>query len=282
MAISLKSLLRSSVAKPPRLWTYGTAGVGKTTLGMMMPNPVFIQTEDSAVDVPTFGVLKTYADVIGAIMSLYQEEHDFQSVALDSIDHLEPIIWREACRLNNWASIEAPDYGKGYAAALDVWRTVLDGFDALRDEKNMTVMFIGHSEIRRFDSPETEPYDRYQPKLQKSASALVQEHVDAVLFAGYRVMTQKADAGFNKKIVRGAGGGERLLRAQERPAWLAKNRYNMPESLPLEWNAIAQYIPFYHTPQQQQGMEEGSKEAPDSVTEETETESNTTTTAEKV
>ena len=249
MAISLASLKRQSDRKPPRMLVYGTAGIGKTTLGVAAPAPVFIQTEESEVDCPTFGLLKTFDEVMEAVGSLYAEAHDFQTVVLDSLDWLEPIIWRETCRANGWANIEAAGYGKGYAAALDTWRLLLDGFNALRDEKSMGVMLLAHCEIKRFDSPETEPYDRYQIKLNKSASALVQEHVDAVLFANYRVSTVKTDLGFNKKAVRGVSGGDRMLFTNERPAFLAKNRYGLPDSLPLSWPALAAAIPFY-TPNQ--------------------------------
>ncbi|MFM7692478.1 MAG: AAA family ATPase, partial [Alphaproteobacteria bacterium] len=117
--------------------------------------------------------------------------------------------------------------------------------NTLRDECGMGVVLIAHAEIRRFDSPETEPYDRYQPKLHKSASALVQEHVDAVLFANYRISTLKSDVGFNKKVVRGVGGGDRLLHTIERPAFLAKNRFGLEETLPLAWVDLAAGIPFY-------------------------------------
>lgn len=246
MAITLASLQRSSVLKAPRMLMYGTAGIGKTTFGTCAPNPVFIQTEDTQIDVPTFGILRTYAEVMEALASLYQEPHDFQTAVLDSVDWLEPLVWAEACSINQWANIEAAGYGKGYAAALDVWRVVLDGFNALRDERGMTIIFLGHSEIKRFDSPETEPYDRYQPKLNKGASALVQEHVDCVLFANYRVSTVKSDVGFNRKAVRGVGGSDRLIHTTERPAYLAKNRYGLPDTLPLDWNALASAIPFYN------------------------------------
>ncbi|MCA3401808.1 MAG: AAA family ATPase, partial [Roseomonas sp.] len=130
-------------------------------------------------------------------------------------------------------------------AALDTWRTFLDAVNTLRDECGMGVLLIAHAEIRRFDSPETEPYDRYQPKLHRSASALVQEHVDAVLFANYRISTLKSDVGFNKKVVRGVGGGDRLLHTIERPAFLAKNRFGLEETLPLAWADLAAGIPFY-------------------------------------
>ena len=248
MAISLASLKRTSERKPPRLLIYGTAGIGKTTLGTNAPAPVFIQTEDSEVGCPTFGLLKTYDEVMEAMASLVTEDHDFKTVVLDSLDWLEPIIWRETCRLNKWASIEDPGYGKGYAAALDTWRVVLDGFNALRDERGMAVIILAHCEIKRFDSPETEPYERYQIKLQKAASALVQEHVDAVLFANYRVSTVKADAGFNRKAVRGVGAGDRRLYTTERPAFLAKNRFGLDDSLDLDWAKLAAGIPYFNQP----------------------------------
>lgn len=245
MAIDLSTLKRRSVEKPPRIWVYGTAGIGKTKLGTMAPNPIFLQTEDSAVDAPTWGVLRTYDEVMQAITTLYQEDHDFKTVVLDSVDWLEPLIWAEVCRMNGWANIDAAGFGKGYAAALDVWRSVLDGIGALRDERGMGVLLIGHAEIKRFDSPETEPYDRYQPKMHRAASALVQEHVDAVLFANYRISTVKTDTGFNKKAVRGVGGTDRLLFTTERPAFLAKNRFDMPDNLPLDWMTLQGYIPYY-------------------------------------
>ena len=144
--------------------------------------------------------------------------------------------WRRAS--TTWATI----------SALDTWRSFLDGVNALRDERGMGVILIAHAEIKRFDSPETEPYDRYQPKLHRSASALVQEHVDAVLFANYRVSTLKSDVGFNKKVVRGVSGGDRLLHTAERPAFLAKNRFGLAETLPLSWPDLAAGIPFYATP----------------------------------
>jgi len=102
---------------------------------------------------------------------------------------------------------------------------------------------IAHTDIKRFDSPEHEPYDRYVIKLHARASALLQEHSDAVLFANYRISTVKSDVGFNKKVTRALGSGERVLYTAERPAFLAKNRYGLPDVLPLDWQAFAAAMP---------------------------------------
>jgi hypothetical protein len=248
VAISLNSIKRSGKPKPPTMLVYGVHGIGKTSFAASAPNPIFLQIEDGlgTIEADTFGILKTYTEVMEAIGSLYTEDHEFKTVALDSADWTETLVWAETCRINGWKSIEDAGYGKGYAAALDLWKMLLDGLNALRDERGMAIVILAHSEIRRFDAPDSEPFDRYQPKLHKGASAILQEHADCVLFCNYRVNTVKADAGFNKKVVRGVGSGERLLYTVERPAFLAKNRFSLADNMPLSWDALAEGIPYYN------------------------------------
>lgn len=247
MAISLSSLNRIDTPKPPRIVLYGPHGIGKNTFLAGCPNPVLIDIEGghpANAPVTAFPQAKTYQDVIDALAALYSEEHDYQTVGIDSLDWFEPMVWAETIRRNNetpgakhWNSIEDAGYGKGYLATLDVWREYLDAINALRDDKGMIVVQTAHAEIKRFDSPETEPYDRYQIKLQRLASALVQEHADMVLFANMKVATAKVDVGM-KAVTRGIGIGSRTLYTEERPSYLAKNRHGLPPELPLSWAAV--------------------------------------------
>ena len=261
MAISLASLRRGGEIKPPRLMLYTGHGWGKTSLAAGAPNPVFIQLEDGLglLDTPTFGLLRTYDEVMQALGELYTAEHEFKTVVVDTLDWLEPIVWAETCAQNvdargvPWASIEAAGYGKGYLAAVDVWRGVLDGLTALRDERGMGVILLAHAEVKRFEAPDTDPYDRYQPKLHSRASALVQEHVDDVLFGNYRVSLVRTDTKDKNSKVRGVGGGNQVLYTTERPSHLAKNRWRLPDTISMPddpaqtWAALAQHLPFYTT-----------------------------------
>jgi hypothetical protein len=241
MAFDLKAISKNTALKAPRVMVYGVEGVGKTTFAAGAPNPIVIPTEDGlgSLDVAHFPLVTSTDQVREAIGTLYNEEHDFGTVVVDSLDWLESIIWSEIEKKH-----EAKDlaYGKGALIAAEVWRNLLDGFNTLRNEKGMAIIFIAHSTIKRFDSPETEPYDRYQPKLQDRSSALVREWCGALMFANYRTVVKKSDVGFNKEVARGISTGERLLYTSERPAFMAKNRYSLPDSIPLSWDAFVNAI----------------------------------------
>ena len=244
MAISLASLRRGTFLTPPRILVYGVAGVGKTTFAASAPKPVFVLTEDGlgTLDATAFPLARSYGEVIDSLDALLLEDHDFETLAVDSLDWLEPLIWAQVARDGGVNSIEDFGYGKGYVAALDLWRAYIEKLNRLRDEKRMAIIQIAHSMIKRFDSPEAEPYDRYEIKLHAKASALVQEHSDCVLFANYRISTTKADVGFNRRVNRAVGSGERVLYTAERPAFLAKNRYALPDSLPMSWDTLIGHL----------------------------------------
>lgn len=241
MAFDLNSIRRGQEIKPPRIFIYGTEGVGKSTFAASAPAPIFIQTEDGqgALDIARFPRIETIDDIRQALATLYTEKHEFQTAVLDSVDWLEQIIAREIEKTHDAKDLA---YGKGALKQAEVWQELLAGFNALRNERNMVVILIGHSQIKRFDSPETEPYDRYSPKLQERSNALVREWADAVLFANYRTVVKKAEVGFNKEVARGITTGERLLYTTEKPAYMAKNRYALPDSLPLSWQALSDAI----------------------------------------
>ncbi|MCE5326266.1 MAG: ATP-binding protein, partial [Planctomycetaceae bacterium] len=169
---------------------------------------------------------------------------NYQTVAIDSLDWLERLIFDDLCRQHNVTSIEKVDggYARGYTLALTHWRKVLDALNRLRIDRGMVVICIAHAKVEKFEDPESSAYDRYSPRLHKHAGALVCEWSDAVLFASRKFRTQTEEAGFNRKrtIANAIGkdGGERILRCVGGPSCIAKNRYGIAEELPLSWAAF--------------------------------------------
>ncbi len=244
MAISLASLKKTGVARPPRIVLYGVHGIGKSTFASGAPSPVFIPTEEGldAIDATAFPLCKSFEDIMDAIGSLASEDHDFGTVVIDSADWAEQLVHKKVAADNNVATIDAIGYGRGYKAAIDYWKQILEGLDYLRNDKNMQVILLAHSQVKRFDDPLTDPYDRYQLDLHHGSASVVSEWCDILMFANQQYTTVKSDVGFNQKVTRAVGTGNRVLYTQERPGWSAKSRWPLPDTLPLDYGKFAEAL----------------------------------------
>jgi len=240
MAFNLESIQKTRRLRAPKIVICGPNKLGKTTFAASAPNAVGILTEDGAdaVDASAFPLASSLQEVYQAIGTLLKEEHDFNTVFIDSLDWLEPLVHAHVCEQNKWASIEAPGYGKGYLAAADEWRTLLNGLEELRQRRNMAVILIAHDKIKRFESPLHDGYDQYVLKLHDRAAALVQEWADVIGWANYRVVTTQTDAGYGNKETKARTTGDRILHVEPHPAHMGGNRFGL-KNMPLSWEAFA-------------------------------------------
>ncbi|GAB6037161.1 hypothetical protein JCM15519_17200 [Fundidesulfovibrio butyratiphilus] len=236
MSFSLDTITSAAATfGPQKALIYGVQGLGKTTFACTFDRPILLRVEDgaAAIDVPTFPSLVTsMSEIIEAIQALHGD-HPYGTLVVDSLDWMEPIVWANTCARLEITSIEKAGYGKGYVEADADWRMVMGGFDSLRLNRGMAIVLVAHAEIKRHDPPDGEPYDRYQIKLHKRAWALWQEWADMVLFANYRRQAIKTKDGGAKgeDKFRAVGTGERVLYTDERPAYVAKNRWSLPHEI---------------------------------------------------
>lgn len=231
--MTLSSVSRGRRTQPNRVLIYGVEGIGKSSFAGDAPSPVFIGAEDGTaqLDVARFPSPNSWQDILDAIQSLAVDKHDYQTVVLDTLDWAEPRLWEFICARDNQPNIEAYGYGKGFSAALDEWRVLIKRLDELQKARGMGVVLVAHSQIKPFKNPEGEDYDRYEMKLHAKAGGMFKEWADAVLFANYETVAMKD----GRKRVRGVDTGMRLVHTERRAAFDAKNRFGLPESLPLSW-----------------------------------------------
>lgn len=230
----LDGLVKGKIAQHTRVVLYGPEGVGKSTFGAGAPNPIFLGPEDgtSQLDITRFPAPETWSDVLEALRVLTLEQHTFGTLVVDSLDWVEPLIWKHVCDRDKEANIESYGYGKGYQVALDEWRVFLAAIERLRRAKPMHVVLLAHSWIRPFKNPAGEDFDRYELKIHAKSSGLIKEWADAVLFANWETFARKDE---RTKRIKGVSSGARLLYTERKAAYDAKNRYSLPEELPLSW-----------------------------------------------
>lgn len=221
------------IKKPYYLLMHGLPGLGKSTFAAKAPKPIFLCAEKGTNNLDVTRLeLEEFDQFIQAIDELKTGDHPYQTVVIDTIDHVEPMIFKEVCRDKGKKSIEELGYGKGYLFALEYWKKLVDGLEAVR-EKGINVILLAHTEIKTFQDPQlSEGYDRYQIKLHSKASSLLVDRAECVLFANYETYLKSDDSSKAKAF----GDGARVMFTEHRPAFLAKNRYNLPFKLALDWD----------------------------------------------
>jgi hypothetical protein len=232
-ALSLASIRRSRSDTPIRTLLYGVEGIGKTTFAASAPHPIFAGPEDGAglLDIERFQP-EDWSRLREFIALLTRESHEYGTLVLDTLDWLEPLLWQHICARDGKKDVEEYGYGKGYVAAVDEWRVLVNDLERLRATKRMQIILLAHCWIKPFKNPEGDDFDRYELKVHAKAAGLLKEWSDAVLFANYETFAQKDS---KTKRVRGVSTGARLCYTTRTAAYDAKNRFSLPESFALDW-----------------------------------------------
>jgi AAA domain len=221
-----------SATTAPILLIYGPEGYGKTTLSSKFPKPVMIATERGIPRGISMDVIEntdSFEGILAAARELYSDPGGYQTLIVDTLDALEPYLQEHVCAENGWKNIESPGFGKGYAILDNTWRRFLRAMTAIRDQHGMTIVLVCHAGIERIDDPRAPSYTAYAPRLHKRAKALVMDACDAVFFLAddLRIVTD------DRERTRASSGRGRFLFTEGRPAFAAKNRFGMPEKIPL-------------------------------------------------
>lgn len=234
----LSHIVTERIVKPPRVFLYGIEGIGKTTFAASAPAPIILQTEDGAdmLDVPRFPVAESLDTVFEELDALIAEDHPYQTLAVDSVDWLEKLVFDRVCSDYRVKNVQqaAGGYGRGYDAAMQYWQQIRSRLATLRDKRGMAILLLAHHQIKAVGDPEYPEYQQYQPRLQDKAMHMLSEWVDAVLFATRKMRVDED----GKAHPTGADGGERILRCIGSPTCIAKSRYALPAEIPLNWDAF--------------------------------------------
>lgn len=240
---------------PPTVLLYGVDGVGKTSLAAEFPNAIYLHSHGEKppadVDLPS-DVVEDWDALKEIVGELITEDHDFQTVIIDSLDGIEPIVNSATCFRIGADSIGSNDkgspaaFGQGDVQGDVEWGEFMGACEAL-NERGIAVVLLAHPEIKRFDNPVTDPYDRYQVKLRKRAAALVRERSDIVGFLNYRVSLKSKEVGIKKEVTHAEGGKERQIHLTEGAGFVAKNRYSMPDAITYKkgrgYEELSKYFP---------------------------------------
>lgn len=247
--MNLSAVTTGRIEAPLRVLLMGVPGVGKSTFAASCPAPIYLGAEDgtNSLDVARFPTPQSWEDVLDAVRTLAAEKHDYRTLVVDTLDSLEPICWRAVVGRDRKAtSIEevGGGYGKGFAAAVDEWRVFISELERLR-AAGMNAVLLAHCWVMNYKNPAGPDFDRFVMKLEKRAGAAFSEWVDAHLFAQFEGGA-KEERG---KRAKGWSSDARVVHTRRTAAWDAKNRYDLPETMPLSWEEFAAAVQSGRAPE---------------------------------
>lgn len=235
---------RKSRKRPGAMIVYGPPGIGKTEFAAQVPGCGFLcdDKEDGIntlkeanrgvrQDILVMPLASSWADTLAMLAELRHEKHDLKALCLDAIGGFERLCHETVCRREyngQWGKEGFTSYQAGYEASLGDWRQFLIALDALRDERGMSIVLIGHSKVAPFKNPEGPDYDKYQPDIHHKTWSVTAKWADLVLFLNYDVATAKEGG-----KVKGKGGRRRIMHTEECAAFTAKNRFGLPEEIDM-------------------------------------------------
>lgn len=237
---------------------YGPEGIGKSTLAACFPQPLFIDTEGSTrhMDVARTKKPTSWTMLLEQVACVRDDPSLCATLVLDTADWAEQLCMTSICAAKQISGIEDMGYGKGYVYLAEEFGRLLNLLEEVIS-RGVHVVLTAHAAMRKFEQPdEMGAYDRWELKLQKKTAPLVKEWADLLLFANYKTLSVASDEK-GKKFK--AQGGRRVMYTTHHPCWDAKNRFGLPDELPLEYAPLARYIepsaladpapaPAVHTP----------------------------------
>ena len=233
-------IISGVMKKATKAVLYGPEGIGKTTFSSKAPEPLFIDTEGSTtrLNVRRLPAPESFAMILEQVQWVLQNRNVCKTLVLDTADWAQRRCVDAVCAKYQKGGIEDFGYGKGYSYVYEEFGRLLNLLDQVVDA-GINVIVTAHAAMRKFEQPdEMGAYDRWELKLissQKCSIAnMLKEWADMVLFANYETIVVKSE---DKKAK--AQGGRRVMYTTHHPCWDAKNRFDLPEKLPFEYEKVA-------------------------------------------
>ena len=225
---------KGKIVRPKKVVIYAGEGVGKTTLASKFPDPLFIDTENGTcnMDIARVDKPNTWDELLSIVKEVANSEV-CKTLVIDTVDWAEMLAISNVCEKNRVTSIENITYGKGYTFIADRFVDLFKELDKVI-ESGKHVVLTAHAKTRKFELPEEQgQYDRYEMKLTKQVAPLLKEWSDLLLFCNYKTFVVTTENNTKK-----AQGGKRVMYTSHNPCWDAKNRFDLPEELELNFASI--------------------------------------------
>jgi hypothetical protein len=183
--------------------------------------------------------------LIHSLDLIIHEQSRYEIIVIDPVEIAEKLLIGETCRQLKIDGLQGLPHGAAWQYLRENFDTqLMTRFSEIRRIGRHMVV-IGHAQVRTVTLPGlAEPFDRYEPRLDRRNADTLVEWADHVLFFDWDIRAAKNREG----IVRAVSSTEPIVRVVHGPGWTAKNRVGLTEPLKPSFEALAPLFGTLATP----------------------------------
>jgi hypothetical protein len=246
--------------QPPRLIINAVEGFGKTTIEAYADKPAILMAggETGYLTLLAAGLvpqvdrvlIPSWTDALAVVDRFIAEDTGHKTLCLDAMGGFERQCHTHVCNRDfggDWGERGFGSYQKGYDVSVNDWLQLLARLDQLRARRGMAIIFASHCKVKTFKNPMGADYDRWVSDVHDKTWGATAKWADAVFFGNFFTLVEGGkmpDSKTQGRKGKGVGGTQRVMYAQRRDAFDAKNRYGIGESFDIpndpaqSWAAI--------------------------------------------
>ena len=224
----LSNIITENRPSAPKGIIYGSPGVGKSTFGASATDSLVIDCENgvSAIRCQRTPYLATWPEILAWLQTIETEEHPYRTVVVDTCDWLLRRVEEHITGGDVNATLTGGGnaYGVGNSRLKNyAYQILLPIFDRIVN-RGIAVILLAHADRREITDIDGITIEKTSPDIHEKLRSTIIEWSDFVCLA------------------RMDGEGNRQLITRETPRALAKNRYNLPATLPFDWSSFEQAV----------------------------------------
>jgi len=246
--MSLNNILQKGKSiEQLKIVLYGEEKVGKSTFAAGAPKAIFLDVEGGTnfLDVARIhrDNLPTFDSIMNTIDMLIEEDHQFSTLNVDSIDWVQERACEKIAEENNARSYRDNKnknlaYGVGTDLVFMLMKNFISKLEQLRTQRRMNIILIAHCKVKHIDEPTGSSYDKYVPKLLEQVEGYCKEWADFILFAKKPIQTYK-DSSDSERRKSKVNNNEPILFTDKNGSYVGGGRVPLPDELPLTWSAFS-------------------------------------------
>jgi hypothetical protein len=254
----LAGVVSTAQVLPSRVFFYAREKFGKSSLFAHAPGVIYFMTRGETGLVELIGSGRvpptphfaydeaappTWDTLRDGIGELIATAHPYKTLVIDTCNGAE-ILCQEFVRNKFFRGDQAKfaSYGKGWDNCRVQWLELLRDLDELRSRKKMSIVFLAHTKVKKFEDPtQQEAWDKYQPACQEKLWDLTHKWADIICFGHFKTTVYENDAG---KIKAKEDASKRVICFDQSPTWEAGNRYGITGELDVSNGALNGFKAF--------------------------------------